>query len=138
MDAIKEYKPISLVFYIDGSWERCALPLDESKRDAFIKAIEKSKMVELEWITINTFDIKEIRPAKSVTELEKFFYSQSWNDRNYLTWRTAKIAWDKFSKIKVPELRSPMGDQKAIERLSSMLRFHHESLSKQESNHENY
>lgn len=48
MDAIKQYKPIALVFYIDGNGERNALPLDESKRVAFKTAVESSKMVELE------------------------------------------------------------------------------------------
>ena len=78
MDEIKQYKPIALVFYIDGNGERNALPLEESKRLAFKNAVENSKMVELEWITINTFDIKEIRPASSTSESEKFFYSQTW------------------------------------------------------------
>ena len=48
MDEIKQYRPIALVFYVDGNGNRNALPLEESKRDAFKKAIETSKMVELE------------------------------------------------------------------------------------------
>ena len=125
MNDIKQYKPLALVFYIDWNWDRNALPLDESKREAFKKAIETSKMVELEWITINTFDIKEIRPAQATTELEKYFYSQSWQDRNYITQKTLRMAWQKVNTL---EYRSWLWEQKAIERLQRMLEYHHEDL----------
>ena len=125
MNDIKQYRPIALVFYIDWNWDRNALPLDESKREAFKKAIETSKMVELEWITINTFDIKEIRPAQATTELEKYFYSQSWQDRNYINQKTLRMAWQKVNTL---EYRSWLWEQKAIERLQRMLEYHHEDL----------
>ena len=48
MDEIKQYKPIALVFYVDGNGNRNALPLEEAKRIAFKNAVETSKMVELE------------------------------------------------------------------------------------------
>lgn len=130
MDEIKQYKPIALVFYIDWNGERNALPLDEDKRDAFKKAVESSKMVELEWITINTFDIKEIRPAASTTELEKFFYSQSWMDRNYLNQKTKRLAWERVNTL---EYWLWLWEQKAIERLDSMLKNYHEILSNKEN-----
>lgn len=126
MGEIKQYKPISLVFYVNGNWDRDALPLDEEKREAFKKAVENNKMVELEWITINTFDIKEIRPASSITELEKFFYSQSWQDRSFLNQRTLKIAGQKVNTI---EYWLWLWEQQAIERLARMLDVHHEDLS---------
>ena len=126
MNQIKQYKPISLVFYINGNWDRDALPLEDSKRDAFKKAVETSKMVELEGITINTFDIKEIRPANATTELEKFFYSQSWQDRSYLNQRTLKMAGQKVNTL---EYRLGLWEQQAIERLTRMLDTHHENLS---------
>lgn len=125
MNDIKQYKPLALVFYIDWNWDRNALPLDESKREAFKKAVETSKMVELEWITINTFDIKEIRPAQATTELEKYFYSQSWQDRNYINQKTLRMAWQKVNTL---EYRSWLWEQKAIERLQRMLEYHHEDL----------
>lgn len=125
MNDIKQYKPLALVFYIDWNWDRNALPLDESKREAFKKAIETSKMVELEGITINTFDIKEIRPAQATTELEKYFYSQSWQDRNYINQKTLRMAWQKVNTL---EYRSWLWEQKAIERLQRMLEYHHEDL----------
>lgn len=125
MDAIKQYKPIALVFYIDGNGERNALPLDESKRVAFKTAVESSKMVELEWITINTFDIREIRPASSTSELEKFFYSQSRQDRNYIKQRTLKMAWD---KVNVLEYRLWLWEQQALDRLQRILETYHEDL----------
>ena len=127
---IKEYKPIALVFYIDGNGNRTALPLEESKREAFKKAIETSKMVELEWITINTFDIKEIRPAWSTSDLEKFFYSRSWQERAYITERTKKMSGD--AKVNVVEYRLPLGTAKAIERLQWMVDSYHENLSNNE------
>lgn len=125
MDAIKQYKPIALVFYIDWNGERNALPLEDSKRDAFKNAIETSKMVELEWITINTFDIKEIRPATSTSEIEKFYYSQSRQIRNYIKQRTLKMAWD---KVNVLEYRLWLWEQKAIERLERMVESYKESI----------
>lgn len=126
MDEIKQYKPIALVFYVDGNGNRNALPLEESKRDAFKKAIESSKMVELEWITINTFDIKEIRPAACTSELEKFYYSRSRAERNYINQRTQKLAGDKVNTL---EYRLWLWEQQAIERFEWMLRVYNESLS---------
>ena len=125
MDGIKQYKPIALVFYIDWNGERNALPLEDSKRDAFKNAIETSKMVELEWITINTFDIKEIRPAASTSEIEKFYYSQPRQIRNYIKQRTFKMAWD---KVNVLEYRLWLWEQKAIERLERMVAAYKESV----------
>lgn len=125
MDAIKQYKPIALVFYIDWNWERNALPLEDSKRQAFKNAIETSKMVELEGITINTFDIKEIRPASSTSEIEKFYYSQPRWVRNYIKQRTTKMAWD---KVNVLEYRLWLWEQKAIERLERMVDSYNESF----------
>lgn len=125
MNNIKQYKPIALVFYIDWNGERNALPLEDSKRDAFKNAIETSKMVELEWITINTFDIKEIRPAASTSEIEKFYYSQSRQIRNYIKQRTFRMAWD---KVNVLEYRLWLWEQKAIERLERMVESYNESI----------
>jgi hypothetical protein len=48
MNEIKEYKPLALVFYMDGNGNRDALPLDDSKVNEFQKVIENTKMVELE------------------------------------------------------------------------------------------
>lgn len=128
MNDIKQYKPIALVFYIDWNWERSALPLDDNKRDAFKKAIETSKMVELEWITINTFDIKEIRPAQATTEIEKFFYSQDWTHRVWITERTRRLSWN--AKVNVVEYFTSWCDTaKAINRMSSMVDAINESLS---------
>ena len=130
MDEIKQYKPIALVFYIDWNGNRNALPLEESKRDAFKKAIETSKMVELEWVTINTFDIKEIRPAACTSELEKFYYSQPRAERNYINQRTLKLAWDKVNTL---EYRMWLWEQQAIERFERMISVFHESLSDNKS-----
>jgi len=125
MDEIKQYKPIALVFYIDWNGNRNALPLEDSKREAFKNAVETSKMVELEGITINTFDIKEIRPASSTSDLEKFYYSQSRSDRNFIKQRTIKIAWDKVDTL---EYWLWLWEKPAIERLQRMLDSHHEDL----------
>ena len=97
MNALKEYKPITLVFYIDWNGERNALPLDDTKREAFKKAVENNKMVELEWTVINTFDIKEIRPAEKLTDIEKIFYNLSYQKRAYLNlgeWSAADVDAD--------------------------------------------
>lgn len=88
---LKEYKPLALVFYIDGNWNRNALPLEESKVEWFKKALEECKMVELEWVVINTFDIKEIRPSKFTTDTEKYYYSRTIEERKYILERLRKI-----------------------------------------------
>ena len=85
MNEIKQYKPLALVFYIDGNGNRDALPLDDSKREQFKQIIENQKMVELEGTIINTFDIKEIKPASKVSDIEKYFYSREYSDRAYIT-----------------------------------------------------
>ena len=127
MNEIKEYRPLALVFYINWKWERDVLPLDEEKREAFKKAIESSKMVELEWITINTFDIKEIRPASTFSQMENFYYSLQRAERNYIKQRTAKLS-DK--KLNDPmEYRTLVWEEKAIERRKSMVAYYHETLS---------
>ena len=75
---IREYKPLALVFYIDGNGNRNALPLDNSRIQEFKQAIQNQKMVELEGIVINSFDVKEIRPAEKTSELEKYYYSRDY------------------------------------------------------------
>lgn len=120
MNELKEYKPITLVFYIDWNGERNALPLDDTKREAFKKAVETSKMVELEWITINTFDIKEIRPADKTSEIEKMYYSQPRSIRAKISWRTRVMTHD--NKMNAVEYFSSITDrERAIKRLGQMI-----------------
>ena len=122
MNEIKDYKPLALVFYIDGNWERNALPLDESKREAFKKAVETSKMVELEWITINTFDIKEIRPADKTTDIEKCFYSMSYHERAYLNQRARRLSEN--TKRNAVDYFSAMPDkERALKRMRDMVAY---------------
>jgi hypothetical protein len=66
------------------------LPLEESKLDAFKKAIETTKMVTLEGITINSFNIQEIRPDIRLTELEKYFYSRTIEERAKIKQRMSR------------------------------------------------
>lgn len=89
---LKEYKPLALVFYIDWNGNRNALPLDEDKVDQFKKALEECKMVELEWVVINTFDIKEIRPSKFTTDTEKYYYSRTIEERKYILDKLRKLS----------------------------------------------
>lgn len=114
---IKEYKPLALVFYIDWDGNRSALPLDETKIQDFKKALETSKMVELEWVIINTFEIKEIRPSTHTSELEKYFYSKTIEDRAKIKNRALKRTWDK--KQNIIETISQIPD--AIRRLENFL-----------------
>jgi hypothetical protein len=128
MNTLSEYKPLALVFYIDWNWDRNALPLDDSKREAFKKAVETHKMVELEWIVINTFDIKEIRPADKTTDIEKLFYSQSWDIRTWVNWRAKKMAWD--HKTDAVEYFTAIPDREfALKRLGQMIESRLEYLS---------
>lgn len=108
MNEIKEYKPLALVFYIDGNWNRNALPLDEDKVPQFKKALEQCKMIELEWVVINTFDIKEIRPSQFTTDIEKYFYSRTIAERKYIMDKMKKMA--RSQKINIIEEISWMTD----------------------------
>ena len=105
---IKEYKPLALVFYIDWNWNRSALPLDEDKVPEFKKALEECKMIELEWVVINTFDIKEIRPSQFTTDVEKYFYSRTIAERKYIADKVKRMAGSQ--KINVVEELSWMKD----------------------------
>ena len=128
MQELKEYKPIALVFYIDWNGERTALPLDESKREAFKKAVETSKMVELEWVIINTFDIKEIRPADKLSDIEKLFYSMSWHKRVYLNQRAR--AKSENPRISAVEYFGAFPDKQfALRRMQEMVDYFEETLS---------
>lgn len=122
MGEIKQYKPISLVFYINGNWDRDALPLDEEKREAFKKAVENNKMVELEWITINTFDIKEIRPANKLSDIEKCFYSMSWHKRAFLNKR-ARVKSDNKYINAVEYFSAFVDEQRALKRMNDMVAY---------------
>ncbi len=125
MNALKEYKPITLVFYIDWNGERNALPLDNTKREAFKKAVENNKMVELEWTVINTFDIKEVRPAEKLSEIEKIYYSLPRNKRAYLNRRVKVMAWDNKAKP-VEYFTSRVNQEKAIQRMLDMVAYFEE------------
>ena len=122
MNALKEYKPITLVFYIDWNGERNALPLDDTKREAFKKAVENNKMVELEWTVINTFDIKEIRPAEKLTEIEKIYYSLPRNKRSFLDRRVKNMEWNNKAKV-VEYFTSRVSQEKAIQRMLDMIAY---------------
>ena len=71
-----------------------ALPLEESKLDAFREKIETAKMIILEGITINTFNIQEIRPDKNLTDLEKYFYSRTVEERAKIKKRMFQRNWN--------------------------------------------
>lgn len=113
MNEIKEYKPLALVFYMDGNGNRDALPLDDSKVNEFQKVIENTKMVELEWVTINTYEIKEIRRAWKTTEIEKFYYARNYTERAMIAQRIKNRCNNQ--KANVIEELSSLGTQKAIE-----------------------
>lgn len=126
MNEIKEYKPLALVFYINGKWERDVLPLDEDKREIFKKAIEERKMVELEWITINVFDIKEIKPASTLSKLENIFYSMPRAERKFIIDRTKKLA---AKDIKDPiEYRGNLPYDKVVDRWENMIDYYHKEI----------
>ena len=116
---IKQYKPLALVFYMDWNGNRNALPLDDNQRQSFKEAIEQSKMIELDGVIINTYDIKEIRPAHLTTELEKYYYSRTWQERSFLTQRAKNQSKDR--KIHPIEWFWELWDQKAIEKMEALL-----------------
>lgn len=88
---IKEYKPLALVYFMNGAGERDALPLDNSKIDEFVKNLETAKMVKIDWTVINTFDIKEIKPYEKVSEVEMVFWSLEPKVRTHIA-----LQWKRF------------------------------------------
>ena len=109
---IREYKPLALVFYIDGNGNRNALPLDNSRIQEFKQAIQNQKMVELEGIVINSFDVKEIRPAEKTSELEKYYYSRDYKERSLIASRVKARAGNQ--KVNVLEWLAELWSEKAI------------------------
>ena len=73
MQEIKEYKPIALIYYINGAGERDAIPIPNDKVKELQNVIEKSKMIKIEGTVINTFEIKEIKPYERLSEVEMMF-----------------------------------------------------------------
>ena len=122
MNEIKQYKPLALVFYIDWNGERSVLPLEESKREAFKKAVESNKMVELDWIVINTFDIKEIRSADKTSDIEKYFYSLPWKKRAFLNLRAKAMSENKKMNA-VDYFSWWVNQEKALERMQWMIAY---------------
>ena len=124
MNEIKNYKPLALVFYIDGNGNRCALPLDNSRVQEFKQAIQNQKMVELEWIVINSFEVKEIRPAEKTSELEKYYYSRSYQERSFIASRVRSRAGNQ--KVNVLESLAELGTEKAINLMQRWIDSVHE------------
>lgn len=120
MQEIREYKPLALVFYIDGNGNRNALPLDNSRIQEFKQAIQNQKMVELEGIVINSFDIKEIRPAEKTSELEKYYYSRTYQERSKIAQRVRNRAGN--PKVNVLEWLSELWSEKAISVMQWMIK----------------
>ena len=131
---IKEYKPIALVFYIDGNGNRSALPLDDSKREQFKAIVETSKMVELEWVIISTFEIKEIKPAWKISELEKYYYSRDYKERSLISQRVKSRCQNQ--RVNVLESLAEMWTEKAIRLMENRIHPSIEEEKKEEVNTE--
>lgn len=116
---MREYKPLALVFYIDGNGNRSALPLADEQREAFKKKLEEVKMIELDGVVINTYDIKEIRPAYLTSELEKYYYSRTREERALLSRRAREQS--KNQKINALDFFAEFWTESAIERMQRIL-----------------
>lgn len=112
MNEIRQYKPISLVFYVDGNGNRSALPLEQEKLKWFVESINEKKMVSLKGIILNTYDIKEIRPPSKISEIEKYFYSREFEERAKITQRIKMMT--KQTRINPIEELTLLGTERAI------------------------
>lgn len=126
---LKEYKPIALVFYKDGEGNLTALPLEESKLHDFRKSVETDKMIVLEWIMINTFNIQEIRPDEKLTDLEKYFYSRTSEERAKIKKRMFQRNWNGKTSI-IEAIRESLNDP--IRRLDHYLNPQEERENKEQ------
>lgn len=95
---LKEYKPLCIVFFTNGEWERDALTIPEEKKAEFIKHIESAKLVEIEWVVVNTFHINEIRSTEQLTELEKIYYSCDYKLRKEINKTAQRLGSENFLK----------------------------------------
>ena len=116
---MREYKPLALVFYIDGNGNRSALPLADEQREAFKKKLEEVKMIELDGIVINTYDIKEIRPAHLTSELEKYYYSRTREERALLSRRAREQS--RNQTLNALDFFAEFWTESAIERMQRIL-----------------
>lgn len=95
---LKEYKPLAIVFFTNGEWERDVLTIPEEKKAEFIKHIESAKLVEIEWVVVNTFHINEIRSTEQLTELEKIYYSCDYKLRKEINKTAQRLGSENFLK----------------------------------------
>lgn len=119
MMELKHYKPLALVFYIDGNWNRSALPLAEEQREAFKKKLEEVKMIELDGVVINTYDIKEIRPAHLTSETEKYYYSRTREERALLARKARELS--KNQKVNPLDFFAEFGTERALEKMQNIV-----------------
>ena len=101
MNELKEYKPLAIVFYVDESGELDTATIDDKMADKFIEQMEDSKFVTIWDITINTYNIKEIKRANSLSDVEKVYYSQPIGFRDYVLRRLKGVGYEwNFLKFK--------------------------------------
>lgn len=111
--SIKEYKPLSLVFYTNWDWEANIATILDNDYEDFKNELENSKFVTIWGRTINCYNVKEIRRDSELTDVQKIYYSQSTWCRNYIDRR---INWIK-TWWTLSEFNKAVGDEKTIERL---------------------
>lgn len=117
-NAIKEYKPLALVFYTNWDWESNIATIFDSDYEDFKNELENSKFITIWWRTINCYNVKEIRRDSELTEIQKIYYSQSTWCRRYIDRR---IDW-MHSGWTLSEFNKAVGDEKTIERLLQFIK----------------
>lgn len=97
MDAIKEYKPQTIVYYknVDGSID--TLITDRANRDVLVSQLNNNKFVMVEGTLINVYNIQKIDDTKG--DIEELYYSQPRVFRTYLDAKARKnnsINWFEY------------------------------------------
>jgi hypothetical protein len=72
------------------------------------------------------FDIKEIRPANTLTKLENIYYSMPWAERKFIKDRTRKMASKDLNDI--VEYWSALPFDTVVKRWENMVKYYHEDV----------
>lgn len=97
MNELKEYKEVSIVYFIDWNWDaQSYVVCSEEELKEIIEDYNENAMVKLWWRYINKFNIKEIKRSDCLSEAEKFFYNLPKEVKEKVANR---IKWGRFDNV---------------------------------------
>jgi len=107
--AIKNYSPIIIVYYKDIDWSIAWLSTSLTNKERLYKAVNNTKVIDVEWVIISSNDVKQIREPES--DLSELFFTQPRHIRNSLI--NFYWSYQNITKLSINKL------QQEIERFNS-------------------